>query len=393
LKVAVLGGSGTIGSGVIKELAKEKDVASIQACDIKTRLHIAEELAKELGDKVSFAPVDIRDSESLTIVLKEADVVINCAGPFYKLAIPVIRTAAAIGVNYVDIMDDPDSMMTVLDDSELFRTARDAGVTIIVGLGSTPGLSNVLAKYGSSKLDKVDRIDVSWVFTSVSGTGAGGAVSEHMLHVMNRGWSFRDGKLVEIEPLVDGKETQDFVELGQLDVYDIGHPEPVMLPHYITGVKHVTCKAGMLPFEMLQIYSVLSQLKFFAVTEEQVRNVAMTPREFTKQHLANIPMETLVKLFKLDELAPVFELRVAVTGEKDGGKMTQTYGFVDVCHETETYIPPSLGALLIGRKAIKDKGVFAPEGCIDPEPFLRTIVEKGVPLYESVRRKHDLFKP
>lgn len=393
MKIAVLGGAGTIGSGVIKELVAEKEIERVYACEIKARLDKAEELAKELGPKVSATTVDVRDTDNLAKVIKGVDVVINCAGPFYKLAVPVIKTAAKIGVNYVDIMDDPDSMIMVLDDTELFRAAKDSGTTIIVGLGSTPGLSNMLAKYGASKLDTVDRIDVSWVFTSVSGTGAGGAVSEHMLHVMNKGWTFRDGKLVETEPLVDGREIQDFVELGKLEVYDIGHPEPIMLPRYIKGVKNVTCKTGMLPYEMFHMYQVFSRLGFFGLTQEELKGAAVSPREFVKQHLANVPMETMVKLFKLDELAPVFELRVAVAGQKDSGKTTYIYGFADVYHESETYIPPSLAALLIGRKEIKGRGVFAPEGCIEPESFLRKVVEKGVPLYEAVHGSRALFKP
>lgn len=391
MKAVVIGGAGTIGSGLVRELVKEKGVEWVRVCDM--RLDMAEELAKELGDKVSAVQLDVTKIDKLTKVIKGADVIVNCSGPFYKLSIPVIKTVAKEGIDYIDTMDDPDSMMEVLGDAKLNRAAKDAGITVIVGLGSTPGLSNLLAKYGATRLENVERIDVSWVFTSVSGTGAGAAVSEHMLHVMNKGWTYIDGKWIEIEPLVDGKDTQGFIQLGKLDVYDIGHPEPIMLPRYIEGVKTVTCKAAMVPCEMLQIYRTLSQVRLFGLTPVNVKGVTITPREFVMKHLSNVPMETWVKLFKLDELEPVFEIRVAVTGEKDGRKTHYTYNFVDVSHEEGTYIPTTLGALLLGRKEIKAKGVFAPEGCINPEPFLRKVVEKGVVLYETVQEKRELFKP
>lgn len=391
MKVVVIGGTGTIGTGVIRELVKEKDVEWVGLSS--RRIDAAKELAKELGDKVSPVQLDVTEIDKLAKVIKGADVILNCSGPYYKLSIPVIKTVVKEGIDYIDLMDDPDSMMEVLRDAKLNRAAKDAGITVIVGLGSTPGLSNLLGKYGATKLENVERIDVSWAFTSVSGTGAGTAVSEHMLHVMNKGWTYIDGKWVEIEPLVDGRDTQDFIQLGKLDVYDIGHPEPIMLPRYIKGVKTVTCKAGMVPCEMLQIYRTLSQLRLFGLTPIDVKGVIITPRDFVMKHLAKVPMETWVKLFKLDEIEPVFELRVAVTGEKDGRKTYYTYNFVDVSHEEGTYIPTALGALVLGRKEVKAKGVFAPEGCINPESFLRKVVEKGVVLYETVQEKRELFKP
>lgn len=391
MKILIIGGTGAIGSGIAKELIKEKDVNRVQ---ISAR-HIekARQLEKELGEKVSVLQLDATEANQLAKAIKGVDVVINCGGPAYKIAIPIVKTVVKEGVNYIDLMDDPDPMMKVLENAELNKAAKKAGITVIVGSGLTPGLSNMLAKYGANKLDKVERIDVSWVFTSVSATGAGAAISEHMFNVMDKGWTYKNRKWVEIQPLVDGKDTQDFLELGKLDVYDIGHPEPIMLPHYVKGVDTVTCKAGMLPPEMLQLYRILSQLRLFGLVPIEVKGGTVMSREFLMKHLAHVPSETWVKLFKLDELEPVFELRVAVAGEKDREKTSYIYNFADVSHETATCIPTALGALLLGRKEVKNKGLFAPEGCLDPDSYIKKVVEKGVVLYETVQGKRELFKP
>jgi len=391
MKVAVLGGAGTIGRGVISELAGYDEVESIKACEIESRFKEAKKVEKKVGDKVSATVVDILDPKLLNSVLKDTDLVINCAGPFFKLAPPAIRAAVGLGIAYIDIMDDPDPMRKILEEEELARTARDSGALVIMGLGSTPGLSNILAKYCANKLQTVERVDISWAFTSPSSTGAGGAVSEHMLHVMNKGWTYKNGQLVDIKPLVDGKAEQEFAELGILEVYDIGHPEPVMVPRGIKGVKEVTTKAGMVPMEMLQIYQVLSKLGMMRTEREQVGNCQHSPREMLKARLSNIPMEELFDYFKLSEYPPIFELRVEVNGEGPLGETSYVTGFVDVHHEMETYVPPSLAAVMIANEKISDSGIFTPEEIIDPAPFLKKVADKGVPLYEWVRGKRSMF--
>jgi hypothetical protein len=42
--------------------------------------------------------------------------------------------------------------------------------------------------------------------------------------------------------------------------------------------------------------------------------------------------------------------------------------------------------LLLGRKDINVKGVFAPEGSIDPELFLRGISKRGIKIQEVEER-------
>jgi saccharopine dehydrogenase (NAD+, L-lysine-forming) len=304
----------------------------------------------------------------------------------------VIEAIAEIGVPYIDPMDDPDSMRQILEDKDLDKTAKKSGVPLVLGLGSTPGLSNLLAKLGADRLDEVHKVDVSWAFTSVSGTGAGAAVSDHMFHVMDKGWTYRNGKLISIEPLVDGREKQEFMQLGSIKVYDIGHPEPVMLPYAIEGVGEVTCKAGMVPNEMLLIYQTLSKIGFFGLTPVEIKGVSIAPREFLTRHLNNVPMDVWMRLFKFDEFEPIFELRVAVQGEKNGKKKHYLFDFADVAHENGTYTPLALGALMLGRGEIKEAGVFTPESCIDPKPFLRKIIKKGIIPYEIVKGKPESLK-
>jgi len=53
--------------------------------------------------------VDATDKEDLSRVIKGADVVVNCVGPFYKFAPRILETAIENSVDYVDICDDYDA--------------------------------------------------------------------------------------------------------------------------------------------------------------------------------------------------------------------------------------------------------------------------------------------
>ena len=60
-----------------------------------------------------------------------------------------------------------------------------AGVTVLTGLGWTPGLSNLLALKGAQQFDLVDEINVAW--GSSASDSEGYAVILHTMHIFTGG--------------------------------------------------------------------------------------------------------------------------------------------------------------------------------------------------------------
>jgi len=75
------------------------------------------------SEKVSLRKIDVNDHNGLVSTIKDADVVINCAGPFYKTAVAVARAAVVAKVNYIDICDDYEAT-EILFASELIRLLK-----------------------------------------------------------------------------------------------------------------------------------------------------------------------------------------------------------------------------------------------------------------------------
>jgi len=380
MRVLVLGGVGEIGSEIVRAVAEADDVAEVHIGDIL--IDKAKKLAEDVGEKASAIYVDVTDHEKLVNTMKNFDVVTSCVGPFYRFGVPVVRAAVEAGVNYIDIMDDPDPTREILDDATLNKTAKDAEAIVIIGLGSTPGLVNVLAKYGASKLDETDEISVAWAYTTASG-GASFAVMAHMFHVTcGQALTYKDGLWVKVTPLVNGRETLDFRELGNIDVYHVGHPEPVTIPRYIK-CKAASCKMGVVPQDVLIVYRVLAQLELTSRNPIKFKDILIAPRDFIMTSLAQLPLETHRKIFKFDQVEPIFECRVAVKGSKGEENAQYIYRFSDVDHAQPTYVPAAVATLMLGRGEVKSKGVSAPEGCIEPESFLKEVIDRGVTLFET----------
>jgi lysine 6-dehydrogenase len=171
MRIVVLGGCGDMGSYVVRDLIAFSD-AEVVIADY--RLERAQQMAAELGDRARGVFVDAEDADMLVRVLEGADAAVGCIGPFYHFAPKLARAAIRARVPYVDICDDwgPMDELRSMDPQ-----AKEAGVTVINGLGWTPGITNLMAKKGAAQLDEVDEIRIYW--------GGGAADSEGLAVVMH----------------------------------------------------------------------------------------------------------------------------------------------------------------------------------------------------------------
>lgn len=159
MKVVILGGAAAMAQPTIKILEKFDKITSLVLADLNVEMvnQIAEELDNE---KIDTTSIDITDKDALTNLVTGADLVINFVGPYYKFGTKPLETIIEAGVNYVDILDDYDLTMEVL---KLDDKAKEKGVTALVGMGASPGLTNILAKLAADALDNTEEIHTHWV--------------------------------------------------------------------------------------------------------------------------------------------------------------------------------------------------------------------------------------
>jgi saccharopine dehydrogenase (NAD+, L-lysine-forming) len=371
MQVLVLGGTGGMGQGVARDLIKQEQIKKVILGDINIDPARVQEKLRASG-KVSLTKIDVNDHKGLVKTISGADVAVNCAGPFYKTAVAVARAAVEAKVNYIDICDDYEAT-EILFASDIDRAAREAGITVLTGMGSDPGTNNVIVKWFANKLDRVDEIHLFWV---VSIAELSGAAWDHGLHMtIGKIPQYLDGKLVYVEGGT-GEEIAEFLEpLGTCKLRYVGHPQPMTIPRYIKGVRNVVIKGALIPGWVDELIREQRETGFLGQEPVEVKGTKVVPYDLTLQLWGSIPNNR-------DRGPQSSGLKVIVKGERKGQRVTYT---ADMAGRMApgTGLPASIAALMLNAGDVTAKGVVAPEGCINPDKFLAELIQRGAKIHQT----------
>ncbi|MEW6276879.1 MAG: saccharopine dehydrogenase NADP-binding domain-containing protein [Bacillota bacterium] len=363
-EVVVLGGAGHMGGRVVNELAESGEVR-VRIADFN--LEKAREMASRYGERAAARFVDANQRESLLSALQGAVAVVNCVGPFYRYAAKIAAVAIQAGVNYIDICDDDDATIALLSFDQM---ARKQGVTLLIGMGWTPGISNLLALYGARQMDHPAEIELTWVGSSADSEGL--AVIKHVVHAVTRNVPmYENGEWRDVPALSGVAEVAFPAPIGTVSAYFCGHPEPVTLPRFISGLQRVVVRGYLLPADLQQLINTLITL-------------GLVDREEKVDALSGLlqPLLPFLTGFSTTQAPAVSAIRVDVRGTHHGGPAQKAYCIVDKMDRL-TGIPPAEAALMLVKEEIKPgAGVFAPEGCLDPEKFFARLALKNIKMQE-----------
>lgn len=354
MKILVVGGHGDIGSCVVEKLIESSSHQTTIAGRNLKRAHSA---CKTFKDSVGAIQVDVDNRATLTAAFESFDLVINCAGPFYKYGANAAIAAIETRTHYIDICDDPDPLPKLF---ALDNAAQKAGVTVLTGMGWNPGISNMAARLGANLLDEIDEIKIAWAVGS--GDSNGLAALKHTLHgITGKIPIHKDGKQVMV-PAWTEMETVDFPPpLGEASGFLFGHPEPLTLPRTIEA-QNISVRGGISPAWNNRT------LRF-------MRSLGLTKSRERIDTVAGI-VHRIQALFSFGGVKKS-GLRIDVIGRKDGQERHLVFNMIDRIRPL-TAIPCAVGALMLLEGRISRRGVVAPEMCIEPVEFLNRLADKGV---------------
>lgn len=371
MKAFVVGGAGGMGQAAVRDLIKQERVEKVV---IGTRNPDPARLHEKLraSDKVSIVAADALDHAGLVKAVKGCDVVINCAGPFYKTAVAVARASVEAGLSYLDICDDYEAAGILFASTDLDEAARKAGVMVLTGMGSDPGTNNIVAKYFADQLDQVDEIDLYWI-VSIADIDPG-AAWDHSLHMVTGDVpQFLDGKLRQV-PGGTGEERVKFLDpLGENVISYVGHPQPLTIPRYIPGVKKVVIKGALIPTWVDEFIKHQNATGFLSTEPVDVGGVSVRPYDLTLKLWDDIPAGR-------DQGPKASGMKMIIKGQKGGKEVTYTADMVGST-AAGTGLPVSIAALMLDAGDITAKGVVAPEGCIDPTKYLAQMIKRGAKIH------------
>ncbi len=371
----MLGGSGVVGRIAVRTLATFPDFSKVAIGDINTEK--ANEIAKNIGsDKIIVLKVDALDPNSVKKAIRDFDIVLNCIGPFYKFAPLILKTVIETGKNYLDINDDVDATQEVL---RMDKIAKQAKITALIGMGSSPGVTNLLAKFAADHLlDDVNSIDLYHAHGGEPFEGEG--VIYHRIHSMRIDIPvFIDGELKSTKFFEESgkalEEYVDFPKIGKYRVHPYPHPETITIPNYIKGVKRVTNKGTVLPPKYFYLITDIVKL---GLTDDKPLNIKgnmISPLDFAISYIIN----QRDKILKETNFGPQRGcIKIVVKGKKDRKPHQYVFSLASESGQAmgeATGIPVAIGAVLMNRGLITKKGVLPPESCVNPFDFLNIMQE------------------
>ena len=365
LKVCVLGGCARMAIPALRELGREADVVEVAVADLDHES--ARDTADSFGDKFLGLSVDATNHDELVEAIRDYHVVMGYVGPFYLFEKKIVQACIEAKTHYVSISDDFDAYLSV---EPLFDDAKKAGITIISGLGNSPGITNVLARKGYFSMDKPERINIHW--TGGSDEEVGPANIKHVMHIFEgKTLQWIDGEEVYVKT-GRGRKVVEFPEpIGIKTVYYTGHAESVSVPRNLKGLEEVTLHGGVQP-------------NWVAVLARTFGDLGLTTTHRKREIVANI-LTPIMDIFKLGGSADQSVFRIDVYGTHEGRPRHHFY--TGVGHIAEiTSMPCVEGALMVARGRIRKRGLFAAEAILDPDDFLPRIAKRGVKLfyYEGV---------
>ena len=377
-RILVTGGAGEMGSYACRALAKADEVERVFVAD--RDLPRAERLAAELGPTAVPLDLDISDADALSAALDDVDIVLNTAGPFYRFGREVLSAAIATGTNYLDICDDWEPTLEML---ELDDAARAAGVTAVIGMGASPGSSNLIALLAMNQCDTVERVYTAWRAGALPYPAEGeepqaNAALEHWVHNCTEPIKvWRGGRLVDALALEE--ITLRYPGLGEGPVWVCGHPEPLTLPRVRPEVQDslnlMVARRGLM--EGMQRVAARVRTGELDVTDAS-KQILLEPGT---GGAAAGPSPILPNLFAVAE------------GTKDGAGIrvgAQPLVLPNANMGEMTGYPLAIATLMMTRGLVDRPGVHGPEGAVDPETYfdeLSLLVEDRPdgPTFEIVR--------
>lgn len=379
MKIGVLG-AGLMGKEAARDLSKSDNVTFVGLADVN--FERAKQAVYEIGsNKVQAFQVDAENDDELATYMKQFDCIINAL--FYSFNLKVAKTAIQVGVHSVDLGGHIGHITDRV--LELNQEADASQVTIIPDLGVAPGMINILAGFGASKLTKVKSIklyvggiplrpepplEYNHVFSM-----------EGLLdHYTDSALIIRNGKLQEV-PSLSEVEPIYFEKFGPLEAFHTSGGTSTLSKSFpeLETLEYKTIRYPGHAEKFKLLVDLNLTLNDYVV---EVDGVKVNPRK--------VLLKVLDPIVDLKDKDDVTLLRVIVSGLQASKEVSYTYEMICYKDKKEnvtamaraTANTISVVAQMIGKGIIKNRGVLPPEQVVPGDKYIEEMKKRGVIITE-----------
>jgi saccharopine dehydrogenase-like NADP-dependent oxidoreductase len=381
MRILSLGGAGAVCRHATRDLAEFSDFDEIVIGDYNVAA--AEELAADIGDpRVRVLKVDANDYDGMVKLFKDFDVILNGLPWEYDLA--VTRACVEVGVNGLDVSTEEEQW-------DYDAAAKEKDIVFVPGVGATPGITNLMARRGANHMDEVDDIQINFAAFRCPAPAPGLLITflfEFHPHIEDERLYYKDGEFHSVGPFTGAKTVNFPGPIGEQEVYYIPHSETFTLPKSLES-KAVSVR-GCFPPHAIRLAKALLESGLYGEELVTVKGVEITPLELMHELLIQLPECKQTPLW-------AYGLVVEVFGRRDGrdvkAKFWNRHPPMEEWGGQAAYykniaIPLSIGAQMIARGDVKQRGVLPPESALDPDIFFAELARRKIEIHEKIEEYH-----
>jgi lysine 6-dehydrogenase len=349
VKVAVLGAAGTIAPAIVRDLAFSEEVESILLLDL--RAEKAREVAELHGlGKAMARGADARSN--LAAELDGVDALVNSAS--YRVNLDAMRACLEADCNYLDL----GGLYRVTGEQLLLGPEFErAGLIAILGIGSSPGKTNLMAARVARELGDVDSVHVCAAGRDLEppdGPSFPYALETLLDELRLRPIVLRGGEPVRIAPLTSGGEVDFGSPLGRSETIYTLHSE------LRTFGPSFGCREAS--FRLSLGRPLLDRLRALReAPEDEVRAAA-------REAQPPSPRTVSVHIVEATGHGRTVRMRAVTEPHREwdlGGGVVSTAA------------PIAAAVRLLARGSITGHGALPPETCITPEEMFTELESRG----------------
>jgi len=356
MRVAILGAGGTIAPAIVRDLAESDEAGELLLLDIDEER--AQSVAQAHGGGKAWATrVDAKAEPgaegSLARALEGSDVLVNSAS--YRVNLDAMAACLRAGCHYLDLGGL--YWMTELQ-LELDRQFERDGLLGLLGMGSAPGKTNLMAGMAARELGaNAASIQVSAAGRDLDppdGFSVPYALQTLLDELTMQPVVLRGGRPQQVDPLAEG----GVVDFGE----PIGNAETIFTLHseLRTFGESFGCReAGFRLALKPELLATLRELTTASDDEVQRKAAEALP-----------PSANTVSVHVVDAAADGRAVRVRAVTEP-----MEKWGIGGSIVSTAT--PAAAAVRLLARGAITERGVLPPESCVDPDALFAELEPRG----------------
>lgn len=383
-------GAGKMGIVLAKDLIESDNRNKVTLVDISSkRLQKAKKFIK--SERLILLKKDVEKEKQRQDIFEGQDVAL--AALLHKHSLLALETAILKGVHFADLVGEKP-----LDRLKYDSEAKKKKVTIISGLGVSPGITNICVGRAVHLLDEVEK---AMIYVGGNPVYPKPPLNYRIVYAVESVLDFyerkalilKKGKIKEVPPL-SGIESIKF-----------HHPFSEMECFYTDGLSSLAhTMQGKIKGELAektirhkghaQGIKILKECGFFSRQPIKLHDTKIIPRE-----LLEVLLDSKMKLGKERDATL---LRIVVEGKKSSKPTTHIFEMIDLYDSEKDYtsmgkttsFPASIAAQMIASGKIAQRGSLFPEEIFQSElyqPLMDALKERGVVVTHKVISGGDFY--